>query len=120
MHELAIAQSIAEVVTARATECHAARVSEVRLRIGAASGIVGESLRFCFESLAALDPRLMGARLAIEEVPHRAWCACCAAAFDVVDFVAECPTCSEWSGQVLSGKELSIVAMEIEPEIEPR
>ena len=120
MHELAIAQSIADVITERATECNAVRVTEVWLRIGAASGIVGESLRFCFAALAELGPRLTGARLAIEEVPHRAWCARCSAAFDVAEFVARCPACGEWSGQVLSGQELSIVAMEIEPEGEPR
>ena len=48
MHELAIAQSIVEAVEAKASECNAARVKTVRLKIGEASGVVTDSLTFCF------------------------------------------------------------------------
>ena len=115
MHELAIAQSIVEAVEAKATECHAARVRGVRLRIGEASGIVTDSLAFCFEMVASLSPVLEGARLSIDRVPHRAYCRRCAKEFDVTNFVAQCPSCTEWSAEVISGNELEILDMEIEP-----
>jgi len=114
MHELAIAQSIAEAVEARAAECNAARVECVRLRIGEASGIVTDSLAFCFEVVVSLSPILEGARLQIENVPHRAYCRHCAKEFDVTNFVARCPGCEEWSAEVISGTELQILDMEIE------
>jgi len=114
MHELSIAQSIAETVEIKAAECNAVRVKRVRLRIGEANGIVTDSLAFCFEMVASLTPILAGAYLSIDRVPHRAHCRCCSREFDVSNFVARCPTCEEWSTEVISGNELEILDMEIE------
>ena len=114
MHELAVAQSIVDAVEARAAECNATRVKGVRLKIGEASGIVTDSLTFCFEMLASLDPTLAGAQLLIDTVPHRAQCRHCATEFSVINFVAQCPTCKEWSSEIVSGTELQILEMEIE------
>jgi hydrogenase nickel incorporation protein HypA/HybF len=114
MHELAVAQSIVDAVEARAAECNATRVKGVRLKIGEASGIVTDSLTFCFEMLASLDPTLEGAQLVIDTVPHRARCRHCAKEFSVINFVAQCPTCKEWSSEIVSGTELQILEMEIE------
>ena len=114
MHELAIAQSIVEAVETRAIECNAAQVKSVRLQIGEASGIVTDSLTFCFEMLASFDPTLAGAQLSIDIVPHRARCRHCDKEFPVTNFVAQCPTCQEWDTEIVSGTELQILDMEIE------
>ena len=114
MHELAIAESIVDVVGTRAAECNAARVKGVRLKIGEASGVVTDSLSFCFEMLTSLDPTLAGAQLWIDVVPHRARCRHCAKEFGVINFIAQCPTCQEWSNEIVSGTELQILEMEIE------
>ena len=114
MHELAIAQSIFDVVEARAAECHATQVKGVRLQVGEASGIVTDSLTFCFEMLASIDPVLAGTQLLIDIVPHRARCRHCAKEFPVKNFIAQCPTCEEWSNEIVSGNELQILDMEIE------
>jgi hydrogenase nickel incorporation protein HypA/HybF len=114
MHELAIAQSIAEAVEVKAAECNAAHVGCVRLRIGEASGIVTDSLTFCFEMLTSFDPVLEGAHLLIDIVPHLARCRHCAKEFPVMNFIAQCPTCEEWSNEIVSGNELQILDMEIE------
>lgn len=113
MHELAIAEGIAEVVTRRASELHATRVGSVRLRVGAASGVVPEALTFSFAMLAAEEPLLAGTELIIDTVPHRAYCRACDQAFAVEDFIAWCPVCGAWSGETLSGTELQVVEMEI-------
>lgn len=115
MHELSIAQSIAEAVQIKAEECNAVHVNRVRLRIGDASGIVTDSLVFCFEMVASCSPLLEGTHLLIEQVPHRAYCRHCAREFGVMNFVVRCPTCEEWSAEVVSGNELDILDMEIEP-----
>ena len=119
MHELSIAQSIYDAVEARATECNAAHVKSVRLKIGEASSIVIDSLTFCFEMLTSLDPMLTGAQLLIDTVPHLALCHHCNKEFAVVNFVAQCPTCKEWSSEIISGTEMQIVEMEIENSREP-
>ena len=115
MHELAIAQSIVDAVETRAAECKAARVKGVRLKIGEASGIVADSLTFSFEMLASFDPILAGAQLLIDIVPHRAHCRPCDKEFLITNFIAQCPTCKEWSNGIVSGTELQILDMEIEP-----
>ena len=114
MHELAIAQSIVDAVEARAIECNAVRVKGVRLKVGEASGVVGDSLTFSFEMLTSMVPILTGAHLLIDSVPHRARCHRCDREFTVVNYVVQCPTCQEWSSEVVSGTELQIVEMEIE------
>jgi hydrogenase nickel incorporation protein HypA/HybF len=114
MHELAIAESIVDAVDTRAAECNATRVKGVRLRIGEASGVVTDSLTFCFEMLTSLNPTLAGAQLLIDIVPHRAWCRHCAREFPVTNFIVQCPTCQEWDAKVISGTELQILDMEIE------
>ena len=114
MHELSIAQSIVEVVEARAAEYNVARVKGVRLKIGEASGVVADSLTFCFEMLASLDPSLAGAQLLIDTMPHCAYCRYCDREFSVTNFVAQCPTCKEWSNEIVSGTELQILEMEFE------
>jgi hydrogenase nickel incorporation protein HypA/HybF len=114
MHEFAIAQSIVEVVERRASECQAARVKCVRLQVGEASGIVADSLQFSFTLLADLSPLLANARLLIASTPHRAYCQRCTQAFTVHHFVPQCPTCAEWSAEIISGTELQILDMEIE------
>jgi hydrogenase nickel incorporation protein HypA/HybF len=115
MHELAIAQSLVDAIEARASECNAARVNVVRLKIGEASGVVTDSLAFCFEMLASLNTRLKGAQLLIDSVPHRAYCQHCAREFSITNFIAQCPTCKEWTEEIVSGTELQILNMEIEP-----
>ena len=114
MHELAIAQSIVEAIEAKASECNAARVKGVRLKIGEASSVVTDSLTFCFEMLVSLDPTLAGAQLLIDTMPHRAYCRHCACEFSVTNFVAQCPTCQEWSNEIVSGTELQMLEMEFE------
>jgi hydrogenase nickel incorporation protein HypA/HybF len=114
MHELAIAQSIVEAIEVKASECNAAHVKGVRLKIGEASGVVTDSLTYCFEMLASLDPTLAGAQLLIDKVPHRAYCHHCATEFSVINFVAQCPACKEWSDEIVSGTELQMLEMEFE------
>ncbi len=114
MHELAIAQGIIDVVEAKVAECNAAHVNAVRLKIGVASGVVSDSLTFCFEMLASLNPVLEGAHLLIDVVPHRAVCYHCASEFTIKNFIAQCPTCKEWSSEIVSGTELQVIEMEFE------
>jgi hydrogenase nickel incorporation protein HypA/HybF len=68
MHELSIALSIVEIASDEANRLGDARVEVVHLRLGELSGVVKDSLLFCWE-LACEDTRVAGSRLEIEEVP---------------------------------------------------
>jgi hydrogenase nickel incorporation protein HypA/HybF len=65
VHELAIIEGVIDTVTERLPE---AKITCVRLEIGALSGVVADALRFSFE-LATEGTSLQGADLEITEVP---------------------------------------------------
>lgn len=108
MHELAIAESIVEAISARTD---GAAVREVLLDVGRLSGVSTDSLRFCFE-LAVEGTTLAGARLDIREPPGRAHCASCQQEFALDDLIMLC-RCGSADVKVLTGEELRIVSVEV-------
>lgn len=111
MHELSIAQSLLEILEQEAKARGAAKVTRVKLRIGALSGVVREALEFAFE-VASGGTVAEGASLEIEEVPVRIRCPRCGVLEQEGPFLV-CPRCGE-VGVLLSGRELEIDSMEIE------
>ena len=108
MHELAIAESVVETVTQRLPD---AKVTCVRLEVGALSGVVPDSIRFCF-ALATEGTGLAGARLEIPEPPARCRCRACGAQFQPESPVVLCP-CGSPDVAVLSGEQLKIVSVQV-------
>ena len=108
MHELAIAESVVDTVTQRLP---GAKVTCVRLEIGALSGVVPDSIRFCFD-LATEGTGLAGARLEISEPPARCRCRACGAEFQPDSPIVLCP-CGSPDVAVLAGEELKIVSVEV-------
>ena len=108
MHELAIAESVVDTVTQRLP---GAKVTCVRLEIGALSGVVPDSIRFCFD-LATEGTGLAGARLEITEPPARCRCRACGAEFQPDSPVVLCP-CGSPDVAVLSGEQLKIVSVQV-------
>ena len=108
MHELAIAESVVDTVTERLP---GAKVTCVHLEIGALSGVVADSIRFCFD-LATAGPGLAGAQLEITEPPARCRCRACGAEFQPDSPIVLCP-CGSPDVAVLAGEELKIVSVEV-------
>jgi hydrogenase nickel incorporation protein HypA/HybF len=119
MHEMGIALQIVEIAGASIPkEMAGARVARVNLKVGKLAAIVPESLRFCF-GVATRETPLEGAELAIEEVPVKARCRDCQAEWTIEEPVFSCGVCSSGSIQILSGRELDIVSIEISEEETP-
>ena len=108
MHELAIAESVADTVTQRLP---GAKVTCVRLEIGALSGVVAESIRFCFD-LATEGTGLEGAALEITEPPARCLCRSCGTEFRPDPPIVLCP-CGSADVAVLGGEELKILSVQV-------
>lgn len=108
MHELSITQSVVDVVTKRTGDN---RVAKVRLRIGKLSGIVPDSVRFCFEIIAANTP-LAGAILEIDEPLGRGHCRTCREDFELGDLILLCP-CGSADVQLTAGTELAVQSVEV-------
>ena len=115
MHELAIAQNILEIVRQAVPQALEKSVRGVRIRVGQLSGIVPDSLDFCFSAMVA-DTDMREARLSIDQVPTLSQCKTCAHRFGITDWIFICPACKSTNLEVISGKELEIVEIELEDE----
>ncbi len=113
MHEMGIALQILEIAQASIPgDLSRARVERVNLRIGRLTAVVPDSLRFCFE-IAARETPLAGAELAIEEVPVTARCGGCGERWTIGEPVFLCRSCGGGDLEILSGRELDIVSIEV-------
>ena len=108
MHELAITQSVVDMVRDRTAD---RRVSTVRLQVGRLSGVVPDAMQFCYELVAAGTP-LAGSTLEIEQTPGRASCRTCGDDFELPDLILLCP-CGSADVQVVTGKELRVTSVEM-------
>ena len=116
MHEMGIAQQIIDIAAASIPAgMTVARVERVNLKIGRLSAVVPESLRFCFE-IVSQDTPLAGAELAIEETPILARCKDCGARWTIEEPVFTCKDCNSGRLEILSGRELDIVSIEVAEE----
>ncbi len=114
MHELSIALGILDVAAEEA-ERHPGRVVAVHLKLGPLSGVVKEALLLAYD-LAREGTPLERAELVVEEVPVVAWCPVCAAERALASIQQLCcPDCGEPTPRVVRGRELEVVALEIEP-----
>jgi hydrogenase nickel incorporation protein HypA/HybF len=114
MHELSIALSILEIAEEQAERHGAARVAAIHLRLGPLSGVVAEALRSAYE-LAREETPLRRADLVIEDVPLTAYCSACNARQTLASpQELRCPICGAPTPDVVSGRELDVVALEIE------
>jgi hydrogenase nickel incorporation protein HypA/HybF len=106
VHELAITESVVEAVTCRLP---GASISCVRLEIGALSGVVADSVRFCFD-LVTEGTGLQGARLEITEPAGRGSCRVCGSEFEPDGPILLCP-CGSADITVLAGQDLKIISV---------
>lgn len=67
MHELSVAQAVVDEIVAK---LGAQVVTAVRLAVGRQSGVVVDSVRFCFD-LVTEDTSLAGAELVVDSPPGR-------------------------------------------------
>jgi hydrogenase nickel incorporation protein HypA/HybF len=108
VHELAITEGVVDAVTGRLPD---ARVTCVCLEIGAMSGVVADSVRFCFD-LVTEGTNLEGARLEISQPTARCHCRVCRSDFEPDGPIALCP-CGSAEVTVLAGQELKITSVQV-------
>ena len=114
MHELSIAAGIVDIAQEESRQRGGVAVGVVHLRLGALSGVVEQALLSCFE-MVCQGTLVEGARLEIESVPVIVYCSACHAQrtlASVQNF--RCPECGKLTNEIVQGKELQVVALEIE------
>ncbi len=113
MHELSVAMSIVEGAEEESAR-HDGHVSAVHLRLGPLAGVVKDALLSAFE-LACAGSSIEGAQLIVEEVPIVVYCPACQERQTIASIQWFCcPKCGAPTSELIQGKELEIVALEIE------
>ncbi|MGH4011620.1 MAG: hydrogenase maturation nickel metallochaperone HypA [Pseudonocardiaceae bacterium] len=105
---MAITQSVVHAVCERMGD---APVRRVCLEIGRLSGVVADSVEFCFEILTA-GTTLEGASLEIIQPSGKARCRDCGVEFPMDDLLILC-ACGSANRELLAGEELRIREVEV-------
>jgi len=115
MHELSIALSIVDMATEEAERRGDAHIVAVHLKLGPLSGVVKEALLSSYQ-LACQGTALDGSRLLIEETVAAIYCPACQAERPLASIQWFCcSVCNTPASEVLKGRELEVVALEIQP-----
>ncbi len=112
MHELSLAQNIVDIVQEHVPPDRAHAVTSIKLRIGQMSGVVADSLEFCFTAITSATP-LSSAKLQIEQIPFTLQCSMCSKKFVSQFGEALCPKCGAEKTEVIGGTEMQIVEIEL-------
>ena len=111
MHEMALAESIVQLVDEAAQGC--ARVRAVYLEIGRLAVVEKDALRFCFESVAQ-HTAAQGARLEIVDIDGLGRCTECGSELRIAALYDACPFCGSYRVEVISGDEMRVRELEVE------
>ncbi|MDA8434124.1 MAG: hydrogenase maturation nickel metallochaperone HypA [Nitrospiraceae bacterium] len=113
MHEVSIAANLIEIVSEQCRKGGYLRIESINLKLGRASGIMPDALLFAFDAMKTDSPA-RDAVLMVEEVPVSGRCGGCGGTFTVQEeYVLHCPLCGGGSFQIVGGRELDIVDMEV-------
>ena len=107
MHELALAQEVADIVAATARKHGVTRVTAVRVEIGELAHVEPEALEFCFASVVR-GTVAQSARLEIERTPGVAWCMPCGDTVPLARRGEACPVCGSHQLTPVRGEELRV------------
>jgi hydrogenase nickel incorporation protein HypA/HybF len=113
MHELAITESMLNLVLEQAEKIGAKEIGKINLVIGEMSGVVDECVQFYFDFLSK-GTIAEGAQLSFKMVPPTARCRHCDRVFELKEFDWTCPNCGGNNMEIVAGNELFVESMEVE------
>ncbi len=108
MHELAITQSVVDMVLERTA---GRRIATVHLQVGQLSGVVPDAMQFCYEIVTA-GTALEGSFLEVDATAGRGRCRTCGDDFTLEQLILLCP-CGSADVQILAGRELQVTSVEM-------
>ncbi|HTX53083.1 MAG TPA: hydrogenase maturation nickel metallochaperone HypA [Candidatus Baltobacteraceae bacterium] len=107
MHELALSQSIVDLVLGCTRTEGIRTVTRVVVEIGAAAGVDPTALQFCFDVVVE-ETVAHGAEPVIAAVLLRARFRNCLHEFEPIGMLAPCPACGRLGAHLLQGRELRV------------
>ena len=113
MHEMSLMASMLDLIEDQAAKEGFRLVTRVTLEIGTLAGVEAEAMRFAFD-VATQDSVAQGAELVIEETQGLARCTVCGSLAPVAAFYDPCPACGRAPQEIVRGRELRIVSLDVE------
>jgi hydrogenase nickel incorporation protein HypA/HybF len=113
MHEMALTENLVDLIEDEGRKQGFARVSVIRLEIGALGHVDPEAIRFCFDAVAR-GAIMEGARLEIIAVPGEGWCFDCGKKVAMFERFGPCPECGRHHVQVIAGQEMRVKELEVD------
>ena len=116
MHELALMEALRERALEQAERHGGGVIRSITLRVGSLAGVELEALELAF--MVVMEREGPGGaapvQLRIEPVQARCYCHRCAHDFLAKDGCCDCPVCATISRDLLQGRELELVSLELE------
>lgn len=113
MHELAVTQSILNIVLDHAEKANAVKVTRIYLVIGELSSIVDDSVQFYWEIIAKNTPAEQ-AEMIFRRVSASFECLDCNTVYQLDGNVIYCPSCGSTRIKIISGEEFYLEAIDVE------
>ena len=113
MHELAVTQSMLELVLSEAGKVKARKVTKINLVIGDMTGVIPDYVSFYFDFISK-GTVAEGAGVNFTRKPTKARCPSCSKEFAVSGLNWVCPGCAGTQLQIVSGDELQLESIEVE------
>jgi len=113
VHELAVTESILEIVQRKATQADASRITLIHLVLGEWAGLVDDCIQFYFDILSE-GTLAEGAKLSFQRIPPRFRCRACGAEFSPSEYDWACPQCGSLGGELIAGREFYVESIEVE------
>jgi len=107
MHEMALAESIRDLIEAQARKEHFRHVRTVELEIGQLAAVDSAALRFALD-VALRGTSAEGAELRIAEPAGQAWCMQCANTVELARRGDPCPACDGYQLTVVGGDQMRV------------
>jgi hydrogenase nickel incorporation protein HypA/HybF len=112
MHELSLMEAVRDQALAAANAEGASRITAISLRIGSLGGVEAAGRHFAHTVVMA-GTIAAGAELRIEIEAAECHCTACDAPFPVPDGCCDCPRCGAISRQLLRGRDLRLLSLEV-------
>ncbi len=112
MHEMTIAVNIVDIAVQTAQKAQAQKINKITVEVGALSGVVPESLEFCFGE-ACKGTMAENAELELIRIPAKAQCMSCGFRFETNQFLNICPKCGA-EALASGGQELQVKAINVD------
>jgi len=113
MHEMALAESVRDLIEAQAVKQGFRRVRTVELEIGQLAAVDSAALRFALD-IALRGTSAEGAALDITEPAGQAWCMRCSNTVELARRGDPCPACGGYQLTVVGGDQMRVSGLVVD------